>query len=149
MLYSDTFAGSAPTQAMSTTVFERHDNKAHERAAQQGLELATFAVQMDGSNLWREHEEISLHHMIEAVRLAQRNGKSELLIYNITPWFRIGEGDVTQVTEIQNKIVAQLTDACRRIGQDLPETRLSLRNGEFDVRCYLGREKPTDYYFED
>ena len=149
MLYSDTIAGSAPTQAMSSTVFERQDSNAQERAAQQGFELATISVQMDGSNLWREHEELSLHRLIEAVRFAHRNGKSELLICNITPWFRIGEGDVTQVTEIQNRIVSQLTNACRRIGQDIPETRLSLRNGEFDIRCYLGREKPSDFFFEE
>lgn len=112
-------------------------------------EVTHSAICMDGSNLWREPTDTALVHVIEAIRLAELRGKSELVMLNITPWIKIRSGEITNVPETQELLEGLLTRACNRLKCDMPEIRLTLRGGEFDLRCYLGREKPSDHVFED
>jgi|GEM_PF-3258093 len=107
------------------------------------------AVVMDGSNMWRESCELAVAHVMEAVRLTELRGKNELLITNITPWVEVGADDATEITLQQEKFEEALKKVCQRLKRDMPEIRLSLRAGEFDLRCYLGTEKPTDHIYED
>lgn len=106
-------------------------------------------VCLNGKNIWRQPLEVSLTQIIEAIRLADLRGKSELMLLDVTPWVNIGQGKITNVPETQIRIEELLSKACMRLKRDVPEVRLSLRGSEFDVRCYLGREKPTDHVFED
>lgn len=107
------------------------------------------ALCMDGCHLAREDHAVALGLLQEAIRLAELRGKSELLIGNIAPWARPGESDLSRVPEMQSRIEEILAEACARLGREMPQTRLSLHFGEFHIRCYLGREKPTDHIHEE
>lgn len=120
-----------------------------EAYAEQNLRVTHSTVSLNGKNLWREPVETALSQIIEAIRLAELRGKSEMMLLNVTPWVNIGDGEITNVLETQTRVEELLAKACARLKRDVPEIRLSLRGGEFDIRCYLGREKPTDHIFED
>lgn len=113
------------------------------------FEVTFSAVEMDGQNLWREQAKIAFGQFGEAIRLAEIRGKSELLICNIAPWIKIGIDDTSQVTEVENHILEILSAACQFLGRRMPECRLDLRHGEFGIRCYMGRDKPSDHLFEE
>lgn len=113
------------------------------------FEVTHSSVCMDGSNLWRESFDAALTHVIEAIRLAELRGKSELLMSDVTPWVKIDKGEISNVPETQERVEELVAKACARLKRDVPEIRLTLRGSEFDIRCYLGREKPSDHVFED
>ena len=48
---------------------------------------------------------------------------------------------------IETQILDILADVCTKLGHEMPVCRLALQNGEFSIRCYLGRDKPTDHVF--
>ena len=83
----------------------------------------------------------------EAIRLAELRGKSELLMSNVTPWVKINKGEIFNVPETQEVVEKLLVKVCARLKRDVPEVRLTLRGSEFDIRCYLGREKPCIWLF--
>jgi hypothetical protein len=113
------------------------------------FELTYQAVEMDARDLWREKQDIVVAQLVEAVRLAELRGKQELYLCNITPWIKVGQADTGQVPIIQDKILDHLRLACEKLEREMPVTRLDLRQGEFGVRCYLGRMKPTDHVYEE
>jgi hypothetical protein len=113
------------------------------------FEVTHSSVRMDGRNLWREPFASALDHVIEAIRVAELRGKSELLMSDVTPWVKIVKGEISNVPETQKHVEELISRACARLKRDIPEIRLTLRGGEFDIRCYLGREKPSDHVFED
>jgi len=113
------------------------------------FETTPRAIRMDGSHLSRELHEVAVGQMVEALRMAEFRKRSELLICNIAPWVKVGKSDVTRVPETQDRVMQILSDACDYLGRDIPEARLTLHFGEFDIRCYLGREKPTDHVYEE
>ncbi|MFV2002059.1 MAG: hypothetical protein ACC619_03675 [Paracoccaceae bacterium] len=113
------------------------------------FEVGFSAVEMDGRNLWREPAEIAFGQLDEAVQLAQIRGKSELLICNITPWIKVGHDKTSQVPEIESHILEILAAVYQFRGQNMPPCRLDLQNGEFGIRCYLGRSVPTDHIFAE
>ena len=104
---------------------------------------------MDGRNLWREPQDVAVAQLAEALRLADLRGKSELYICNIAPWIKVGQADTGQVPIIQDKILRYLQAASQQLDRDVPACRLDLRHGEFGIRCYLGRMKPTDHVYEE
>ena len=118
-------------------------------AREQMFTVTMSSVTMDGSNLWREPVEVAFGQLMEGIRLAELRGKSEMVICNIALDTIAGERDATIVVEAQEEIEDIIEDVSKRLGREMPECRLNLRAGEFDIRCYLGREKPSDYVFED
>lgn len=107
--------------------------------------LTWSAVELAGNDLADGDFDVSVRLVIEALKSAQSNGKSELLISNIAPDVEVGSAEVT---ELQLRIEALVVEAVTRLGLDQPEIRLSLRGDEYDLRCYLGRHKPSDYRFD-
>jgi len=131
--------------------FQRQEKTAikHVTLPEPSFTVTYSAVVMDGSTLWRETNERSVAYVMEAVRLTELRGKNELLITNITPWGQAGADDATEVTVQQEKFEEALKKVCLRLKREMPEIRLSLHAGEFNLRCYLGTEKPTDHVHED
>ncbi|PHQ97532.1 MAG: hypothetical protein COB40_04330 [Marinosulfonomonas sp.] len=114
------------------------------------FKVAFQSVEFDGRGLWHEEDPVAVSQLAEALRSAASRGKSELNINNITPWIIVGEDETRQVPIIQQNIQRNLAAACEKLGREVPETRLDLQRGEFAIRCYLGRIKPTDHiYAED
>lgn len=120
-----------------------------DKFAEPDLRVTHSTICLNGKNICQQPTEVSLAQVIEAIRLAELRGKNELVLLNVTPWVNIMQGKITNVPETQIRIEELMNKACMRLKRDVPEVRLSLRGGEFDVRCYLGREKPTDHVFED
>ena len=71
-------------------------------------------------------------------------GKQELIISNIAPQVQLGKGDLGVVPNIHDEFVVHFANAFFTQGRNLPEHRLVLRRGEFDIRFYIGHERPTD-----
>lgn len=136
---------SVPPSALLTTL----GNASPAVLPKPGFEVTHASIWMDGSNLWRESTEAAVSQIIEAIRLAELRGKSDLLMSNVTPWVKINKGEIFNVPETQERVEKLLVKACARLKREVPEIRLTLRGSEFDIRCYLGREKPSDHVFED
>ncbi len=109
------------------------------------LKVTWSAIELDGSRLAADAYDVATSLMVEAFKLAKSNDRDELLIANFAPDVEVGS---PQVAELQGKIEELVAEACARIGDDAPEMRLSLHGDEYDLRCYLGRSRPTDFRFD-
>ena len=109
------------------------------------LKVTWSSVELDGGQLANERFDLSVSTVVEALKTARSNDRDELLINDIAPDMLVGSADITEIQEIIEQIVRE---ACARIGREAPEMRLSLRGSAYDIRCYLGRRKPTDYLFD-
>ncbi len=118
-------------------------------AAAQMFELGFQSIEMDAANLCSVPEDVAIGQLAEAIHLADQRAKPELNINNIAPWINVGQKEAAQVPIIQDKIQQQLAAACLKLKRAIPECRLDLRQGEFGIRCYMGRFKPTDHIFEE
>lgn len=78
------------------------------------------------------------------IQLCNYTEKDELVIANIAPSFRVGTGDIDEIHSVQNHIVSTILNVVASFQQSKPETRLSFRRGEFDIRVYLGKTFPRD-----
>ena len=78
------------------------------------------------------------------IRICASLGKQELVISNIAPQVRLGKGDLGVVPSIHDEFVVHFANAFFTQGRNLPEHRLVLRRGEFDIRFYVGHERPTE-----
>lgn len=81
-------------------------------------------------------------HVIGLCGLAE---KDEVVVENIAPSYRVGRDDPAIVIAAQERIASVFRDAIAMHNRDMPEYRLSLRRGSFDIRFYLGRTRPTDF----
>jgi len=111
------------------------------------IEMTFRTVELDGRNLWREPENVAVGQLAESVRLADLRTKSELYIRNIAPWISVGQEESYQVPILQSKIQGYLAQACKKLRRPEPACRLDLSRGEYGIRCYLGRIKPTDHVY--
>lgn len=109
------------------------------------LKVTWSSVEMDGEQLAQERFDLSVSTVIEALKTARSNDRDELLISDFAPDALVGSAEVSELQEIIEHIV---NEACSRTGRDAPEMRLSLRGNKYDLRCYLGRMKPTDFLFD-
>ncbi|HHS89516.1 MAG TPA: hypothetical protein ENJ26_04030 [Rhodobacteraceae bacterium] len=139
-----------PTHAFSSGETRHSPNAALSVAlAPRLLSMNYMAVEMDGRNLLRGPEDVAVAQFCEALRLADLRGKEELLVENIAPWVKVGHTDTSRVPIVQDKIERYIAAACRKIGRDIPVCRLDLRHGVFNIRCYLGRMKPSDFVHDE
>ena len=113
------------------------------------IETSFGAVELEGRDLWREPEDVAIGQLCEAVRLSDLRSKPELKINNISPWVAVGSEESCQVPILQKKILRYLAQACDRLKRPTPECRLDLSRGEYGIRCYLGRTKPTDHVYDE
>ena len=109
------------------------------------VKVTWSSVELAGAELADEPFDFAVSQVVEALRLAKSNDKEELIIANIAPFAMVGSAEVSEVQASLEKVV---TEAFDRLGDERPEIRLSLRGSEYDLRCYLGRIKPTDYVFD-
>lgn len=149
MLHVDTLSPT-PNAAPSGAVIKNSAGKKGATSAQTRLiDISYRAVELDGQNLWREPEDVAVGQLAEAVRLADLRGKPELKINNITPWIAVGHIDSCQVPILQKKIERKLAKACEQVKRPMPECRLDLSRGEYGIRVYLGRVRPTDHVYDE
>jgi len=85
----------------------------------------------------------------QIIALCEAKGKDEFVVEDIAPDYKVGEGDPAIVMEAQERIVWIFMQAATTRFRELPEFRLSIRRGAFDLRFYLGRTRPTDYLGPD
>jgi len=149
MFQAQVLSPTAPTTVPSASLLASMDIRQDAVVAPRIFEMTFRAVEMDGRNLWREQSEVAVGQLAEAMRLADLRGKPELYINDITPWITVGQADTGQVPIIQDRIMRSLRTACKQIKRDMPVCRLDLRRGEFGLRCYLGRTKPSDHVYEE
>lgn len=107
------------------------------------------AVSVDWALLRDSSRRVALSFFVRAIKFCQESQKEEFVVANIVPWIRVGRDNPSAVMQAQNDIVAIFMEAIAGRRRDIPEFRLNLRRGEFDVRFYLGKEKPTDCHFDD
>ena len=79
----------------------------------------------------------------QIIVLCQATGRGEFIVENIAPDYKVGDGDPAIVMEAQERIVRVFNQVSKAHFSESPEYRLSLRNGAFDLRFYLGRTHPT------
>ncbi len=146
------FENLAPTLGTvpSSALFQGNPNLKNVSNKSAPLIKVSFrTVELDGQNLWREPEDVVVGQLAEAIRLADRRDMTELKINNIAPWIAVGDADSCQVPILQKKIQQKLEIACERVKRPMPECRLDLSHGDYGIRCYLGRIKPTDHVYEE
>lgn len=149
MLHVESIAPSPSSATESKLVNKSADPKGIAATAFRLIEVRFRSVELDGRNLWREPAEVAIGQLAEAVRLADLRGKSELMINNITPWIAVGHADSCKIPVIKRNIQTCLYKACKKTNRPVPECRLDLTRGEYSIRCYLGRTKPTDHVYDE
>lgn len=107
--------------------------------------LTWSSVEFEGARLADDEFDAAVRQVQEAIKAGDANDKEELLIANFAPGVPVGS---PVVTDLQLQIEEYLREAATRLGRDVPEMRLSLRGEEYDLRCYLGRSRPTDFQAE-
>jgi len=110
-----------------------------------GILVSWSCVELQGPDLTDCDYDIAVSLVVEAFKAAKAHDKDELLISNIAPDAPVGS---PEVTEFQIGVEELVTEAVARLGRELPEMRLSLGAAKYDLRCYLGRNKPTDHLFD-
>lgn len=85
----------------------------------------------------------------QIIALCKSTGKDEFVVEDIAPDYKVGSGDPAIVMLAQERIVSMFMQSATNHFRELPEYRLSLRRGAFDLRFYLGRTRPTDYLAPD
>ncbi len=117
---------------------ERNTSKMRKAA----FRVTWSSIDMDGETLLDGDFDLSVSMVVEALRAAEANHKDELLVSNLAADLSVGS---PLVSEVQATVETLIREACDRIGRDVPEMRLALRNNEYDLRCYVGRYMPTDF----
>ncbi len=85
----------------------------------------------------------------QVISLCEATRKDEFVVEDIAPDYKIGDGDPAIVVAAQERIVSIFMQAAVSRFRELPEHRLSLRRGAFDLRFYLGLTRPTDFVGPD
>ena len=124
-------------------------SKGKSSSSSQLIEMTFRAVELDGQDLWREQTDGMIGQLAEASRLADLRDKTELKINNFAPWIEVGCHESCQVPILQQKIQRSLAAACKKLKRRVPASRLSLARGQYGIRCYLGRNKPTDHVYDE
>lgn len=131
----------------NTTVSHSVDNKKNPSRMTKTspfVRVTWSTIEVEGERLKTDLVDVSIATVIEALKLAQSHEKDELLIANIAPGATVGTSDVT---DRQAQVEHIVKEAAARIGIDAPIMRLSLRGAEYDLRCYVGALKPSDYEY--
>ncbi|MEE9428543.1 MAG: hypothetical protein V3V25_10390 [Paracoccaceae bacterium] len=149
MLHIDALVPNSDSATAAAIVRKKSGNKGTPSIQGRLIEMSFRSVEMDGCNLWREPDDVAVGQLAEALRLADLHGKSELKINNITPWIAVGHVDSCRVPTYQRKIQGYLELACEKLKRQVPECRLDLSRGEYGIRCYLGRVRPTDHVYDE
>lgn len=98
-------------------------------------------------NNWPRQEIIS--GFVQAITRCQQTRKEELVLRDIAPESRIGRDDPSQVVEIHDRITGLFSEAVNSLMRDIPQVRLNLNRGQFDMRFYIGREIPRDCIYDE
>ncbi len=102
---------------------------------------------------WSRIEANSAHSIragfAQVAELCDEAGKDEFVVENIASRYQVGRDDPAMVIEAQDRIVSLFREAIEKQNRKMPEFRLSLRRGSFDIRFYLGRTRPTDFCAPD
>jgi hypothetical protein len=113
------------------------------------IEKTIYEVSVGWSQFWTYSNGCLGGAFSELIEYCRETGKDELLIRNIAPASKVGPNDTATVLAVQKAIVAFVCDTITKCGMDKPESRLALRQGQFDIRFYLGKQKPTNFLCEE
>lgn len=108
------------------------------------VKVTWSTIEVEGERLSSDLSDVSIAIVVEALKMAASHEKDEVIIANIAPGVAVGTPDVA---DCQARVEGIVTEAAARIGADAPVMRLSLRGKEYDLRCYVGALKPSDYEF--
>lgn len=114
-----------------------------------GANVTVSKVLLSGSEILTLERGDALQAVSEAVRLADIRGRDELTIESFAT-VEGGEIDQQNVNDLQDALEDLVAAACDQMAREFPVTRLTRHATGFDLRCYMGGEKPTDYvHIED
>lgn len=137
---------SACFQATQAMAFSGYSEQRRQVAQDyDDLKLTWSAVEVEGASLTNAASEAGIAHAIDALAMARDNSREEVIVTNIASGVAVGTAEVSELHQKCDRIMAK---AAARLGQEAPEMRLSLRGGEYDLRCYVGRTRPTDFSFD-
>jgi hypothetical protein len=109
------------------------------------LERTRHEILVDWSKIRDASPDTIRNGFAQAIRHCKSLSKDEFVVENIVPDHTVGQDDPAKVIAAQTQIAALFREAARAENRSMPEYRLSLRRGAFDVRFYLGRTRPTDH----
>lgn len=113
------------------------------------IEQTLCEVSVDWTQFWACSNNLLRSSFEKLVEFCGDVEKEELVIRNIAPSHSATRRNTATVLAAQDAIVALVNQAMAELGFEQPVSRLALRQGEFDVRFYLGSRKPTDHVFHD
>lgn len=123
---------------------------AKRKPQQKEFEETLYAISIDWAHLRNSSRHCILSSFVQAIKYCKEHKKEEFVVQNIVPWVSVGRDDPSIVVSTQDEIVGILFEAIAWVRRDIPEFRLTLRHGEYDIRFYLGNEQPTDcLHFDD
>jgi len=108
-----------------------------------------YALLVDWSEMKDSSPQSTRAGFEQVISLCEATGKDEFVVEDIAPDYKIGDGDPAIVVAAQERIVSIFMQAAVSRFRELPEHRLSLRRGAFDLRFYMGLTRPTDFVGPD
>lgn len=149
MLLVHTPTGTENGHLSARTTGKRSSKKSLRLVTPKSVSVSFSSIEIDGRHLQSDPKEVSVSRLSEAMRLAQLHNKEELMIANFAPGTNSGDDSAKNVPLVMREIQNMLAIACEGDMRGTPESRLDLHRGEYGLRCYLGRTKPTDFIFAE
>ena len=149
MLLVETPSGTTNRHLAGSSLSKRPNAKSLHLVTPKTISVTFSSVEMDGRHLINDPKEVSVARLAEAMRLAQMHEKEVLMITNFAPGTKTCDQAAAKVPLIMREIQEMLELACADTLRGVPESRLDLHGGEYGLRCYLGRTKPTDFIFAE
>ena len=109
------------------------------------IRVTWSSVEVQSHLLLCDDFELAVAAMVKAIDMAATQDREEFLVIDIAPGEPVGSA---KISEIQGRLEKVISEGFSRVGRQTPETRLSLRGSEYDLRLYIGRSRPTDFRFE-
>lgn len=113
------------------------------------MDETLHTISLDWAQLSNSTHQDVISGFVQAIIYCRNTQKEELVLRDIAPASKIGRDDPSQVVALYDQILHMFTEAFFLAGRDVPEVRLNLNRGQFDLRFYMGREIPRDCSYED
>jgi hypothetical protein len=123
--------------------------RAPQRVENWKIKRTPHALLVDWSEMKDSSRQSTRAGFEQVIALCEATRKDEFVVEDIAPDYKNGDADPAIVIAAQERILSIFMQAAATQFRELPEHRLSLRRGAFDLRFYLGLTRPTNFLGPD
>ena len=107
------------------------------------------AISFDWIQLNNASHQDMIAAFVQATTYCLEKNKEELVLRDIAPNSQIDHDNPSKIVEVHDRLTRMFGEAFTSLDRDIPEVRLNLNRGQFDLRFYMGKDIPRDYSYDD